>query len=92
VDSASQADRIIGALLLFFGLLALLAIAYWRSTVREKARAAEAARLLKEDRAFWTGLADRIVGAMGTESAARIAAENDRLYRRAERPSDYSAS
>ncbi len=92
VDAASQADRIIGALLLLFGLVALIAIAHWQSTVREKARATETARLLKEDRAFWSGLAAQVVAAVRAEGVARVAAENERLYRgRPERVSDYSA-
>jgi membrane protein implicated in regulation of membrane protease activity len=92
MDAAAPVDRIIGALLLFFGIVALLAIAYWRSTVREKDRATETARLLKEDRAFWSGLAAQVVDAVRAEGVARVKAENERLYRPVDRPSDYSAS
>ena len=54
---------------------------YWRLTVRDKAREDRADRLRKEDRVLLTGLFATLCAAIGTESAARLAAESDRLFR-----------
>lgn len=62
--------------------LGAFAVVYWIATMRERARGIDAGKIRASDRAFMTEQFGRVVTAINSENALRIAAEEARLYRR----------
>jgi uncharacterized membrane protein len=88
MDAAGQADRIAAAVIVFAVLLVVLGVTYYLGAMRARAAKAEAKRVREEERAFWREMFGKVDAAIRSESALRVAAENERLFRRTIRPSE----
>ena len=88
MDPANPADRIALAVIVFAVLLVVLGASAYVGMTRDRERSADAKKIREEDRVFLREMIGILATAIRSESALRLAAENDRLHRRTVRPSE----